>query len=640
MRLIGATDQQRAKVATRERPFRINEFLVVDDGTVEVLVEVAATFAVNPLLPDSTRGPGLIDEATLGTLQALGYSPLNETFYLAEVRVTMELSRPLSVGAKVRPAVFEEVRDLLLPADTGRSALIGVVRGTEEFLLPPDLRHAVFRYLSREDYTEKLEGVPFYLDWVQFSQYPHIGIFGGSGSGKSFALRVLVEELIRQGLPTVVFDPHFELSFDQPLVLDELFIEKREQLAGRFTVFTLGQNVSVKFEELSRGGLVTLLRSVMEGWTEQMEHATRILWRSGDSFETFRWRLTSLADALSQKNRYDRALEALEKGEDMAARLYPNDPGRQEEFRSRLETYREYRDSGVAEATAYAVLRRLNYMVHGNLIGPQGTEVLEDTLKQGKTCIVRGETHNLGIFATYAVRKLFGLRRRYRDSLQYGNGREAFFPPFFMVTDEAHNLAPKPKGEKDHSPARAVVREISQEGRKYGVFLVLATQRPALLDDTVNAQLNTKIILRTVRAQDLDAISRETDIGPHEIARLPYLSSGNAFVSSAIIGRTVPVTVRASWTRSPHSESPFAEWQRHLASVGEDLWPAVRGFLGENKGFITEPDIAACLNHCQGTLDRRVTESELRRVLERWSAEGRLQARPSKAFGGMRWVIK
>ncbi|MCL6636231.1 MAG: ATP-binding protein, partial [Peptococcaceae bacterium] len=231
-------------------------------------------------------------------------------------------------------------------------------------------------------------------------------------------------------------------------------------------------------------------------------------------------------------------------------------------------------------------------------------------------------------------------RRRYRDSLQYGSGRETFFPPFFVVTDEAHNLAPKPKGEKDFAPARTVIREIAQEGRKYGVFLILATQRPALLDDTVNAQLNTKIILRTVRAQDLDAISRETDLGPHEVARLPYLSSGNAFISSAIIGRTVPVSVRASWTRSPHAESPFTEWQRHLSTIGEDLWPAVQAFISANRGFIAEPDFAACLNHCQQVADRRVTEAELRRALERWVADGRLDARPSRAFGGLRWSVK
>jgi hypothetical protein len=639
LRLIGVTDQQRAKAATRQRPFRINEFLVVEDGAASILVEVVATQALNPLLPESVRGPGLIDEATLSTLQALGYSPQGENFYLAEVRATAELSYPLTVGAKVRPAVFEEVRDLLVPEDTTRAAFLGVVRGTEGFAVPKEFESA-FRYLSREDGVKACPGLPFYLDWLQFSQYPHIGIFGGSGSGKSFALRVLAEELMRQGLPAIVFDPHFELSFEQPLVLEEPFIASKEGLTGRWAVFTIGQNVNIKFEDLSRADLVALLRAVMDGWSDQMEHAARVLWRPGDSFDTYRWRLTGLAEALSQKNRYERALEAVDRGEDVAARLFPEDYGQQEEFKGRLAVYREYRDSGIAEATAYAVLRRLNYLAQGNLFGSRGTEALEEHLKQGKTCVVRGESRNLGIFATYAVRKLFVLRRRYRDGLQYGSGREPFFPPFFVVTDEAHNLAPKPRGEKDFAPARPVVREIAQEGRKYGVFLILATQRPALLDDTVNAQLNTKIILRTVRAQDLDAISRETDLGPHEVARLPYLSSGNAFVSSAISGRTVPITVRASWTRSPHGESPFTEWRRHLSSVGEDLWPAVRAFLSANKGFITEVDLAACQNHCQQTVDRRVTEAELRKALARWVEEGRLTARPSRAYGGLRWLVK
>lgn len=641
MRVIGLTDQHQAKVATRERPFRLSEFLVVEDGESPVLVEVVATHAVNPLLPDSGRGPGLIDEATLSTLQALGYDPQGETFYLAEVRATAELSAPLAVGARVRPASFADVRELLLPRETKQAALLGVVRGTEGYTLPAELQNLVFRYFPEEDCARIAAGVPFFLAWSELSRYPHIGIFGGSGSGKSFVLRVLVEELMSQGLPTIVFDPHFELSFEQPLVLDSLFIEKTQAFAGRWHIFTLGRNVSVRFEDLTVSDLVTLFRAAMDGWTEQMEHCARLLWRQGDSVETYRRRLVLLTDALAQRNRFERALEALDRGEDPAARFFPEDPGRQEEFREKLAVYRDYRDSGIAEATAHAVLRRLNYLLQGNLVGAQGTEALEEALKQGRTCIVRGDARNLVIFATYAIRKLFGLRRRYRDNLQYGDGRSVpYFPPFFLVTDEAHVLAPKPKGEKDFAPARAVIREIAQEGRKYGVFLILATQRPALLDDTVNAQLNTKIILRTVRAQDLDTISRETDLGPHEVARLPYLSSGHAFVSSAILGRTVPIAVRASWTRSPHAEDPFAEWQRHLATTGEDLWPAVQGFITANRGFMSEVDIPACLNHCQQALDRRVTEAELRGALERWAREGRLEARPHRAVGGMRYTLK
>jgi len=641
LRLIGVTDQHRAKVATRERPFRLSEFLVVEERTGPVLVEVVATQAVNPLLPDTGRGPGLIDEATLSTLQALGYNPQGETFYLAEVRAVAELSYPLSVGAPVRPASFADVRELLLPRETEGAALLGVVRGTEDYALPVELQNLVFRYFPEADCARPAEGVPFFLAWSELSRYPHIGIFGGSGSGKSFALRVLVEELIAQGLPAVVFDPHFELSFEQALTLDPVFLGKTAAFQNRWRVFTLGRNVSVRFEDLTVADLVTLLRAAMDGWTEQMEHCARLLWRQGDSVETYRRRLWLLTDTLAQRNRYERALEVLERGEDPAARLFPEDPVRQEEFREKLGVYRDYRDSGIAESTAHAVLRRLNYLLQGNLVGSQGTEVLEEALKEGKTVIVRGDARNLGIFATYAIRKLFGLRRRYRDNLQFGDGRSvSYFPPFFLVTDEAHTLAPKPKGEKDFAPARAVIREIAQEGRKYGVFLILATQRPALLDDTVNAQLNTKIILRTVRAQDLDTISRETDLGPHEVARLPYLTSGHAFVSSAILGRTVPIAVRASWTRSPHAEDPFTEWRRHQATTGEDLWPAVQAFLAANRGFLTEVDFGACLNYCQQALNRRVTEAELRRALERWARRGQLEARPNRAFGGTRYVLR
>jgi len=39
-----------------------------------------------------------------------------------------------------------------------------------------------------------------------------------------------------------------------------------------------------------------------------------------------------------------------------------------------------------------------------------------------------------------------------------------------VVTDEAHNFAPKGYD----CPSKAILKEISQEGRKYGVFLILA----------------------------------------------------------------------------------------------------------------------------------------------------------------------
>jgi hypothetical protein len=73
---------------------------------------------------------------------------------------------------------------------------------------------------------------------------------------------------------------------------------------------------------------------------------------------------------------------------------------------------------------------------------------------------------------------------------------EDTFPPRFIVIDEAHNLAPnEPSGEL----ARTVlsqIRRIAAEGRKYKVFLLLASQRPDKLDRRVVSECSNRAVLR------------------------------------------------------------------------------------------------------------------------------------------------
>ncbi|MDG2769724.1 DUF87 domain-containing protein, partial [Vibrio parahaemolyticus] len=67
--------------------------------------------------------------------------------------------------------------------------------------------------------------------------YPHIGVFGGSGSGKSFGLRVFLEELMQKGIPTIVLDPHFEMDFsDTP----EYLKEEKKDFKGSFKCLQVG----------------------------------------------------------------------------------------------------------------------------------------------------------------------------------------------------------------------------------------------------------------------------------------------------------------------------------------------------------------------------------------------------------------
>jgi len=146
-----------------------------------------------------------------------------------------------------------------------------------------------------------------------------------------------------------------------------------------------------------------------------------------------------------------------------------------------------------------------------------------------------------------------------------------------VVTDEAHNFAPKGYD----APAKSIIKEIAQEGRKYGAFLILATQRPTLLDETITAQLNTKCVFRTVRASDIATIKEETDLTQEEARRLPFLRSGDSFVSSAIFGRTVPVRIRMAKTSSPHTENPFDELGQQVESEADQFLEIVGPILAK-----------------------------------------------------------
>ena len=129
-------------------------------------------------------------------------------------------------------------------------------------------------------------------------------------------------------------------------------------------------------------------------------------------------------------------------------------------------------------------LRRLYY----SGLFSQDIKPVKETMMQGKLAVIQGPIWLLQVFSTYLLSNIYRQRRDYKDGELKGEAKGDYFPPFIIATDEAHNFAPKGRD----SATKGIITEISQEGRKYGVFLVLATQRPTLLDETVTAQLNTK----------------------------------------------------------------------------------------------------------------------------------------------------
>ena len=100
--------------------------------------------------------------------------------------------------------------------------------------------------------------------------------------------------------------------------------------------------------------------------------------------------------------------------------------------------------------------------------------------------------------------------------------------PLLVVLEEAHNYLKA--GE--NSVSSRTVQRIAKEGRKYGVGLVLVTQRPSELDETVLSQCGTIIALRMNNNKDRSHISSAIqDELQTMIDLLPSLRTGEGIIS-------------------------------------------------------------------------------------------------------------
>jgi hypothetical protein len=127
------------------------------------------------------------------------------------------------------------------------------------------------------------------------------------------------------------------------------------------------------------------------------------------------------------------------------------------------------------------------------------------------------------------------LRQKAADApgqkLQAGTGKPAAdesrfasrFYPTFLVLDEAHNLIPRDGASPYVAVVRDQVRTIAAEGRKYGLFLVLCTQRPDKLDARVVSECQNAVVLRMVSREVLKETC--TLLGVEPSAAEPCLSA-------------------------------------------------------------------------------------------------------------------
>lgn len=147
-----------------------------------------------------------------------------------------------------------------------------------------------------------------------------------------------------------------------------------------------------------------------------------------------------------------------------------------------------------------------------------------------------------------------GLLRIVFDSLFWARntpegGRER---PLLLVLEEAHSYV----GKETDNYASKSISQIAKEGRKYGIGLMLVSQRPSEIDSTILSQCGTTFAMRLGNSEDQNHITSSlSDNLTGVLDMLPVLRTGEAIIT----GQAVRIPTRTKIEPPPEAHQPESE---------------------------------------------------------------------------------
>jgi uncharacterized protein len=172
----------------------------------------------------------------------------------------------------------------------------------------------------------------------------------------------------------------------------------------------------------------------------------------------------------------------------------------------------------------------------------------------------------LSITVSLVSRLIFDFCFHY-SKLQHVDGKLNDIP-LMLVCEEAHNYVPR----DDHAAYRASrksIERIAKEGRKYGLSLMVVSQRPSEVSETIFAQCSNFVSLRLTNDADQNYVRRLFPDNANAITEvLPNLAPGECVVVGDAV--LLPAVIRMSLPApEPHSQSVkvHKEWQEDWRDI-------------------------------------------------------------------------
>jgi uncharacterized protein len=361
----------------------------------------------------------------------------------------------------------------------------------------------------------------------------HFAVLGTTGVGKSSGVAIILQRIlaVRPNLRILLVDPHNEYS---PCFGDKAIVFSPSNVRLPFWLFNFEETVEAFLG--GRSGVeeeIEILSDVIP-----LAKAAYLQYRNNDRM------LAKKRDARSTGFTADTPVPY--RLEDLIT-LLDERMGKLENRSSRLVYHKLIsRIQTVRNNPRYAFM-----FENANLGGDTMVEILAQLFRlppEGKPMTIM----QLAGFPAEVIDSVVSVLCRM--AFDFGIWSEGA-APLLLVCEEAHRYAPA-DSKLGFGPTRRALSRIAKEGRKYGVYLGLITQRPSEIDPTIISQCNTLFVMRLANDRDQAYIrSAAADASENLLSFIPSLGTREVIA----FGSGIALPSRMQFKELPAAVRPNSE---------------------------------------------------------------------------------
>ncbi len=486
----------------------------------------------------------------------------------------------------------------------------------------PDSLLAEFFSVDKErrihiGYLVSRPSVPAYLDLEGIKR--HIAIIAATGAGKTWASIVLIEELLKKGATIVVLDPHGEYTSMKTSIhrLGSSFRESVRIVKGH-----RDQEGDIQY----RIGIPGLSADELADAAGVPKKATKIRAIMGSAKIVSEWLSTTTRD--SSWIELDGIIRVLQEAIDVVEKSKLSKSNGLSVFGRKLIGRLLGLGNGNGPSNSYVKLAENNKKLEKALRliwlsierdsspGYDAIRYLEELKKIGVYSSVGTPLSEIVAPSSVTIVNLAGLRNIVQDHIAYDImkrlfearirfirrlGGESYQQPVVIIMEEAHRFIP-PRGQSQ-TKTREIASQIASEGRKFGVYMVVITQRPSRIDQDVLSQMQNQIILRIVNPRDQEAVRDSSEqLSQDLLENLPGLNRGEAVIVGPMTSAPLMIRLRDrvleysgqdidlvdAWSRVKELETEHLLLEREilarLSRVASRRYEDIPSYIGELLG--------------------------------------------------------